>query len=41
MSDFPTVLSSVIDNTTDVLAKFINNIEAKLGIGAGTAASAT
>ena len=32
MSDFPTVLSSVIDNTTDVLAKFINNIEAKLGI---------
>jgi hypothetical protein len=32
MADFPEVLSNVVDNTDDVMAKFINNIEALLGI---------
>jgi hypothetical protein len=32
MSDFPTALTSAVDNTTDVLAKHINNLEAKVGI---------
>jgi hypothetical protein len=32
MADFPTALSSVVDNVDDVMAKFINNIEAKIGI---------
>lgn len=41
MADYPTELSAVTDNVDDVLAKYVNNIEAKLGIGAGTAASAT
>ena len=40
MADFPIVLSEVVDNTTDVMAKYVNNIEAKLGIGVGTAANA-
>ena len=32
MSDFPVVLSTVVDNTTDVLAKYINDLETKVGI---------
>lgn len=32
MADFPSVLSNVADNTDDVMAKYINNIEALLGI---------
>jgi hypothetical protein len=32
MADFPTVLSNVADNTDDVMAKYVNNIEALLGI---------
>jgi hypothetical protein len=32
MSDFPTSLSNVQDNVTDAMAKYINNIEALLGI---------
>jgi len=32
MADFPAVLTSAVDNTTDVLAKHLNNLEAKVGI---------
>ena len=32
MSDFPTALSEVVDNVDDALAKYINNLEAKVGI---------
>jgi hypothetical protein len=32
MADFPIALSNVTDNVDDVMAKFINNIEALLGI---------
>jgi hypothetical protein len=32
MSDFPTVLTEAEDNVTDVLAKHVNNLEAKVGI---------
>ena len=32
MSDFPIALSAVVDNVDDALAKYINNLEAKLGI---------
>lgn len=32
MSDFPVVLTNAVDNTTDVLAKHLNNLEAKVGI---------
>ena len=34
MSDFPIALTSAVDNTTDVLSKHINNLEAKIGINA-------
>ena len=39
MSDFPTALSAVVDNVNDVLAKYINNIEAKLGIDSSAVTS--
>lgn len=32
MPDFPTVLSEVVDDIDDVMAKHINNLEAKVGI---------
>lgn len=32
MADFPTALTNAVDGSTDVLAKHINNIEAKVGI---------
>ena len=32
MADFPTAKTEAVDNTTDVLAKHINNIEDKVGI---------
>ncbi len=32
MSDFPEVLSAVVDNVTDAMAKYINNLEIRLGI---------
>ena len=32
MADFPTALSAVTDNVDDAMAKFINNLEAKVGI---------
>jgi len=32
MADFPTDLSSVADNVDDVLAKHVNNLEAKIGV---------
>lgn len=34
MADFPTALTSAVDNTTDVLAKHLNNLETKVGIDA-------
>jgi hypothetical protein len=36
MADFPTDLTSAVDNTTDVLAKHINNLEAKVGVNDST-----
>lgn len=39
MADFPTDLSNVQDNTTDVLAKHINNLEAKVGINSSADAN--
>ena len=39
MSDFPTVLSSVVDLSTPLLAKFINNLEAKVGVDWSTVAT--
>jgi hypothetical protein len=36
MADFPTDLSEVADNVDDVMAKHINNIEAKLGVDSST-----
>jgi len=36
MADFPTDLSDVSDNVDDVLAKHINNIEAKIGVDSST-----
>ena len=32
MTDFPVVLTTAVDNTTDALAKHLNNLEAKVGI---------
>jgi len=32
MADFPTALTGAVDNTTDVLAKHLNNLEEKVGI---------
>jgi hypothetical protein len=32
MADFPTELTIAVDNTTDVLAKHVNNLEAKVGV---------
>jgi len=32
MTDFPVVLTTAVDNTTDALAKHLNNLEAKIGI---------
>ena len=40
MSDFPTALTNAVDGTTEILAKHINNLEAKVGVdGSGVATS--
>lgn len=36
MADFPTDLTNAVDNTTDVLAKHLNNLEAKVGVDDST-----
>jgi len=40
MADYPTAKTDAVDNSTDVLAKHLNNIEDKLGIGASNQAPA-
>lgn len=39
MADFPIALTNAVDNETDVLAKHINNLEAKVGINSSAVVS--